>query len=150
MTGINGLLERHLNLLVAWFAVFQVGHLIALAWFLLDPRDTLKFLEPPGGWVDQSVEVLIGWSLTDGTLAILSLLAVTCWFSGTKRAPKWVLVTVNLSFYSAILFLVINLRLGTFANTPALSALAFLGYLPINFLAYILFIRADAGDIPDD
>ena len=49
-----------------------------------------------------------------------------------------------------MLFLVINLRLGTFANTPALSALAFLGYLPINFLAYILFIRADAGDIPDD
>ena len=147
---MNAYLEKHINFLVTWFGLFQIGHLIALGWFLWNPERTLKYLQPPEGWMLQSVEILIGWSLTDGTLAILSLLAVWLWFAGTDRASKWVLVTVNLSFYSAILFLVINWRLGTFWNSPFLSSLAFLGYLPINFLAYILFIRADAGEIPDE
>ena len=147
---MNAFLEKHINFLVAWFGLFQIGHLLVLGWFLWNPTETLKHLQPPEGWTSQSVEILIGWSLTDGTLAIISLLAVWSWFAGTERASKWVLVTVNLSFYSAILFLVVNWRLGTFGNSPALSSLAFVGYLPINFLAYILFIRADAGEIPDE
>lgn len=146
-TRYDQLWHRWLTYLVGWFACFQLGHLIVLLVFLTDPIRYTKLFQPPEGWTTQGIDFLIGWSVADASLAVISLLAVLSWFRDAKHAALLLFVIINLTFYSALLFLSINIRLGTFANSPLLSALATLGYLPVLFLGYGLFQHTRTSEV---
>ncbi len=95
------------RVLVIWYGVFQVGHLLLNARYQLVPyanRPPLPFAPPAEGWLPQTVAFGSGMAVADLFNAALSLVFVVGFFRRARWAGWLGTVTLTVSLYAAIAF----------------------------------------------
>lgn len=120
--------NRTSRLLVIWYGIYQLGHVIFNSAYLF-VLDDPPFPAPPGGWSTQLIEFLNGIAAADLLNAILTLVFVY----GYLRNSSWFTwvgtITLTISMYAAFIF-----TWGSIGAEAWNGKIA--GYLPI----YIAFI----------
>lgn len=114
--------------LVAWYGLYQAGHLVFNLRYLFDPG-VLPFPAPAEGWSAQLVHFLNGMAAIDTLNAALALVFVYGYFARARWHGWLGTLTLTVSMYAAAVF-----TYGTVAVGAWTSQLG--GYLPL----YLLFL----------
>ncbi len=95
--------SRTAHILVAWYAIFQLGHFFFNAIYLMNPG-VPPFHPPPDGWNPQTVHFLNGMAFSDWINSALTL--VFAWgFFRQKHWNAWLgTLCLTVSVYAAIVF----------------------------------------------
>jgi len=94
---------RATRLLVAWYALFQLGHFVLNGAYLLNPGE-LPFHPPPEGWHPQTVSFLTGMAVADWCNTILTGVFVWGYFQARSWAGWLGTLTLTVSVYAEIVF----------------------------------------------
>lgn len=99
--------KRDSKALVAYFGLFQAGHLVLNARYQLVPFDLgppLPFASPPGGWAPQIVYFTTGMAVADLINAAFSLVFVVGFLGRAPWYPWLGTVTLTVAAYAAFAF----------------------------------------------
>ena len=112
--------SRWVQGLVAWYGLFQAGHLILNGIYLVRPGIP-PFPPPPGGWSAQLVGFLNGIAAADFVNAGLALGFVYGYFRWTRWWFWLGTLTLTISIYAAVVFAVGTVSIGAWSHLPLYS-----------------------------
>ena len=124
--------------LVVWYGLFQTGHLIVNAIYLVRPG-TPPFPPPPGGWSAQLVGFLNGIAAADFVNAAFALGFVYGYFRRTRWWFWLGTLTLTISVYAAVVFTIGTVAIGAWSNhLLQYVVLLYVPFLPVVVLFALL------------
>ncbi len=131
--------KQRLHILVAYYGILQLLHILALIGAAIEFARTghigFPAPPPPGGWDAQAEYFLIATALVDAVNVILALLFAYGFFQKASWNIRLGYVTLTITVYSAIIFAIGTLASGAWQhNLAAYNGLALL-FVPALFLA---------------
>lgn len=128
---------------VAWYGVYQVGHVVLNATYLLGSSEP-PFPGPPGGWDHQAVAFLDSIAMFDLLNAILGAAAV----AGYLRDRSWgypaLVVAVTISLYASAVFTYATVASGAWREATALPYITtWVLFVPVVLIAGVMVRRVD-------
>jgi len=103
------------KLLVAWYGLYQAGHLIFNSLYLLHPGRP-PFPPPAGGWLPQTVHFLNGMAVTDLVNAVLGLVFVYGYFARASWRLWLGTLSLTISIYAASVFTYGTIAMGAWTG----------------------------------
>jgi len=133
--------RRLLTVLVAWYGLYQAGHLALNTAYLLGSSPP-PFAGPRGGWNDQGIAFLDAIATFDLLNALLAVVASV----GFLRQRSWgrsaVVVAVTVSMYAAAAFTHAALAAGAWRQATSGPYLAtWVPFVPVVLLAGVLVVE---------
>jgi hypothetical protein len=146
--------SRLARVLVAYYALIEVGHLLALIWagirLLLTGTIGFPAPRPVGGWEPQVVPFLVATGVVDALNVPLAWRFAYGYF---RRAPwRWWLggITLSLSVYSAIVFTWGTMAAGAWRDQPAAYLAMVVFASPVVVLAVLYGVWGATGLLDKD
>lgn len=139
------------KLLVIYFGVIEIAHIIALAQaavrLALTGAIPFPAPPPPGGWSGQVRPFLISMGALDAVNVVLALAFVFGYFGGARW--RWCVGAVSLTVatYSAILYAFGAACSGAWAHNAAAYWSVAVAYFPVAVLTILYVIWAARGQL---
>ena len=141
--------NRALDVLVAWYGIFQTGHCLLNAGYLVGDGPP-PFPGPPGGWSTQALGFLDAVALADLLNAVVSVAVCVAYFRGRRWSVVGGLATLVVSLYASAVFTYAALATGAWRTSTSTTYLAtWLPFLPVVLLAVVFARAAHDGRLED-
>jgi len=137
--------------LVVWYGLYQAGHFVFNALYLLQPG-TPPFPPPAEGWLPQTVHFLNGMAASDLVNAVLSLVFVYGYFTRARWRMWLGTLTLTVSMYAAVVFTYGTVATGTWAGNLLGYLWFYVPFLPVValFILVNVWVARGMGELPMD
>lgn len=143
MRNLNNTFTR---ILVVWYAVFQLVHLVSLiraAIALLQGGVfTFPALPPKTGWSGQTGFFLLGMGIFDAVNIIISLIFVYGYFTYARWRLTFGVLTLTVMMYSALVFAFATIASGAWMDNLVSYIIITVAFLPVIILYYLFTMQA--------
>jgi hypothetical protein len=133
-----------MGVLVAWYGLYQVGHLVFNLRYLLDPG-VPPFPAPAAGWAPQLVHFLNGMAAADAVNAALALVYVYGYFTRARWHVWLGTLTLTISMYAVAVFTYGTVAAGAWDTNPAGYLVLYVPFLPVVGLFVLWSVRVSRG-----
>ena len=131
--------------LVAWYGLFQAGHLLFNGLYLLNPG-TPPFPPPSEGWLPQTVHLLNGMAISDFVNAILSLIFVYGYFTKVKWRMWLGTLTLSISMFSFTVFTYGTITMGAWNGHLFGYLWTYIPFIPVVILFVLVNLWTARGN----
>lgn len=143
MRNLNSTFTR---VLVVWYAVFQIAHLVSLVRagiaLLSGTIFTFPAMPPREGWTMQASDFLMGMAIFDSVNILLSLIFVYGYFSLARWRLSFGVLTLTVQMYSALVFGFATAVSGAWSNYPVSYISITIAFLPVVILYFQFTLQA--------
>ena len=130
--------------LVAWYGIYQFGHIIFNSLYLLNPG-TPPFPPPADGWLPQTVHFLNGMAIVDLINAVLTQVFVYGHFTKATWRMWLGTLTLTISMYAAIVFTYGTIAIGAWAGNLLGYIWFYVPFIPVAILFGLVAIWTVRG-----
>jgi len=133
------------NILVGYFAVLEITHLLVLSWAGWQFMQTGAFgfpAPPPAtGWSEQTLPFLLATGVVDAINVFIALIFVYQYFKQKSEWLIWAAVSLTAAVYSAVVFVWGTVTSGAWAQHPAAYGGIAVAFAPVGLLILHLLFR---------
>ncbi|MGE5682382.1 MAG: hypothetical protein ACM34K_16055 [Bacillota bacterium] len=143
MRNLNSSFTR---VLVAWYGIFQIIHLVSLirAAIALFQGGSFTFpaLPPRNGWQPQAAYFLLGMGIIDTFNIIISLIFVYGYFTYARWRLTFGVLTLTVMMYSALIFAFGTIFTGAWKDNFVSYTILLIAFIPVIILYFLFTVQA--------
>ncbi|MGD8865781.1 MAG: hypothetical protein PVI81_09325 [Anaerolineales bacterium] len=133
------------KLLVSYYGLLQIGHIIGLiisgAWWLRNGELGALAMPPQGGWEQQTIHFLVATGMFDLLIAVCAIFFVYQYRRGRKTSDILGSIALTGSLYSAVIYAYGTIRSGAWSEHLLAYGVISVLFAPMVALAFLFLAR---------